>query len=86
MKKQHGFSIVEVLLIVVVVAVVGAVGYLAYTNLTKSDENVATDKKATTQETTITSVEDIDKTIEDIDSLPVEDSDLEELNAATEEF
>ncbi|MFZ2544553.1 MAG: prepilin-type N-terminal cleavage/methylation domain-containing protein [Candidatus Saccharimonadales bacterium] len=86
MKKQHGFSIIELSLIIVVVAIVGAVGYLGYTNFTKSDDQATVSDKKDTTSQEITSVEDIDKSIETVDSLPVEDSELDALNEATKDL
>lgn len=88
MKKNEGFSIVEIVIAVVVVAVIGAVGWMAYTNVfaPKTDETSQKPTTTATEQVTIEDASDLDKVDETLDDITLEDEDTAELNAATEDF
>lgn len=84
MKKQNGFSLVEVTLVVIVIALVGFMGYMAYTNFLAPK---STDSAAESNETVkIENKEDLDKAEAALEDVPVDDGDQNELDNTTKDF
>lgn len=84
MKNRKGFAIVEFVLVVAVLAVLGTVGYLAYNNFVapKPTEEAA----LSTQPVKINNAKDLDAVNSELDKLPVDDSDLDQLDNAINSF
>lgn len=55
-KQQHGFGIVELVLIVVVLAIGGALGYAYFSNVNKSDSTEQASQTASQETSTLPEV------------------------------
>ena len=79
LRTQRGFAIVELAIVLLVVTIIGFVGYRVWQAnhpiASQSDSNVAT------QVAPINTVADLEKTDSDIQSLNVEGSDINDLDA-----
>lgn len=80
MKRVHGFSIVEVLIVVAVLVLVGLVGYNLY-SMQQARSDSAADQQAVAKETpeapTINDTSDLDKATATLDQIDPEANDLE---------
>ena len=77
---QHGFSIVEALLIVIVIALAGTLGWVAYSKFVAKTNNNATivqiEKNGVAdlaKPVEITTNDDIEKVSQDIDAVSIDD-------------
>jgi Tfp pilus assembly protein PilE len=84
MKYSEGFSVIEGLLIVALVAIVGSVGYLSYVNFLAPSSTATID--VSESPVTVKSTQDLDTVTKELDMLPVDDSELEELDNAVNSF
>ncbi len=92
-KKQAGFSIIEVLVVVIMLSIGGVVGWKFY-ELQKNQSNLASSSQTTDSRSAetippINSLADLNiasKTIDEIDVDQENDTDLSQLDADLEEF
>lgn len=84
MKYRQGFTIIEGLLIVVVLAILGTVGYLAYTNLVAPKST--SDASVSTEPVTVKDAKDLESVNKELEKLPVDDSELDQLDSAINSF
>lgn len=84
MKNSKGFSVIEGLLVIVVLAIVGALGYLGYINFIAPTPSSTTD--ISEGPVKVKSSQDLDKVSKELETLPVNDSELEELDSAVNSF
>ena len=92
MKRQSGFSIVEVSLVAVVLIIIGGVGFMAYKNLIAPKVAItpaAAPASSTTPSpstATTTSKADLDSADTSLDAISLDDSDSSQLNSASTAF
>lgn len=84
MKYRQGFTIIEGLLIIVVVAILGTVGYLAYTNLVAPKST--SDASVSTKPVSVKNAKDLESVNKELEKLPVDDSELDQLDGAVNSF
>lgn len=75
MKKQRGFSVIEITLVVVTIVIVGGIGYVGFTNILLPKPAQMT-QEAKNVDPTVTKVEksqDLEDAGNELDSLPLED-------------
>lgn len=76
--KSHGFSIVELLIVVVVLAVIGIIGYRVWEARHVAQ---APNTSVTAQATPINNLADLDKTDTELQNLDTDGSDISNLEA-----
>lgn len=84
MKNSKGFSVIEGLLILAAIAIVGTVGYLGYVNLIATPATNTSD--VSESPVTVKSNQDIGKVNQELEKLPVDDSELEQLDSTVNSF
>lgn len=84
MNNFKGFSVIEGLLVIAVVAIVGTLGYLGYVNFIAPSPTSNTD--VSESPVNVKTSQDLDKVSKELESLPVDDSELEELDSAVNSF
>lgn len=92
MKRQNGFSIVEVSLVAVVLIIIGGVGFMAYKNLIAPKMAVVptvtspASSAAPSTTDTVNSKADLDSADASLDAISLDDSDSGQLNSAASAF
>lgn len=89
MRKQSGFSVIEIVIGVAVLAIIGFLGYSFYSNSQKSNQDDASQSSVSSSTETIESTADLDKaatTIDDIDIDSENDATLTEIDKELAEF
>jgi prepilin-type N-terminal cleavage/methylation domain-containing protein len=89
MRKQSGFSVIEIVIGVAVLAIIGFLGYSFYTNSQKSGQDSASQSSVSSSTETIESTADLDKaatTMDDINIDSENDASLTEIDKELAEF
>lgn len=75
MKKQRGFSIIEITLVVATICIIAVIGYIGFTHflMPKPSQLTQEAKKLDPTVVKIEKSQDLDKADKDLDSLPLED-------------
>lgn len=75
MRKQSGFSLIEVVLVLAVVVIVGLVGYNLYNmQQARKEDTVASQQKITTPPASINSTSDLDASAKALDATQLDNT------------
>ncbi len=91
MRRQHGFTIVEAVVLLVVLVIIGAVGYSAYTNFIAPQTQTASTATVASSSSSPAPVKvetkaDLDNAATALNNVSLDDSDTSQLNNATNSF
>lgn len=88
MRKNAGFTFVEVVAVMAILVIVGGVGYMAYNNFVKpKDQTTAQAQTTDIKPVVVKSKADLDAADKQLDALPVDDnSETSQLDSAANSF
>ena len=94
MTRSHGFTVIEIVLVIVTLAIIAGVGYVAYTNLGGKQADTATyspspapKESIDSSSTDIKDQNDLDNVDKQLDALEIDNStDSSQFDSYTNEF